>query len=382
LLHTEGNPGSVQTGSLDQAIEAGKGHPVILLAPAEDTLLTTSDLQIRQAAKLRKAIPYALEEQLSEDVEDLHFALGPRTEDGQAVAIIKRELLDDWLQAFADHQLIPRAILPDVLALPWREDEWFVGVDDQRALIRTGPFTGFACDRENLMILLRAALEEREEKPTNIHLWQCGAPVLADWSMEPPRLLRHRCDGSLLQLLAEGAEPRNTINLLQGDYSTQTDLTKTLKPWRWAALLLGVLFAVGVTGKIIEKKQLTTQKTALLQQSEQIYRQTFPGVKKVVNPRVQMEQHLKRLRGGDDTAQSSFLDLLASSSKIISADKTAKLESIRFRNNQLDLKVSAKTLSELDALKTRLKTQAGLNAELLNADSGQGKASGNLRIKP
>lgn len=382
LLYAEDKPGEMQTGSLEQAIESAAGYPVILLAPGERILLTSTELAIKQTAKLRKAVPYALEDQLSEDVEDLHFALGPRIESRQTVAVIERSLLEYWLERFSDHHLTPRAVVPDILMLPWQDGSWFVGIDEQRALIRTGQATGFSCEPENLQILLEAALAEVEEQPSSIHLWQCGgSATLPGWSSESPKLVRHRCNGSLLQLLAQGIDLRNTINLLQGEYSTQTDLIKGLKPWRWAAGLVLILFGLGYTSNLIERKQLENQRSQLIQQSEQIYRKTFPGVKKVVNPRVQMEQRLKQLRGGDTKSQSPFLELLTRSGKIISTTPKVKLEGLRFRNRQLDLKVSAATLSALDALKTRMQNDAALNTELLNADSGQGKATGTLRIK-
>ncbi len=379
LLVGEGKP-QVHHGTLDEAIAASAGHPLILLAPTESLVLTSAPLQIRNKAKLRKAIPYALEEQLAGDVEQLHFALGPAAAGNQTVAVIENALLQQWLDASASQQIIPRAIVPDVLALPWQAGDWFVASDDRRALVRTGQASGYACDRENLDILLQASLDAAEEKPGNIHLWQCGDSQPLPWSQEQPRLLRHRCDGELLQLLAESLDLNNAINLLQGDYSVQTDLVKSLRPWRWAAALALLLFGLGYAGKLIERSQLTTQQQALRQQAEQIYRQTFPDARKVVNPRVQMEQRLKQLRGGGGPSEDKFLDLLASSGKVIGSDKEARLENIRYRNGRLDLKVSAPTLSKLDNLKNRMQ-QAGLDTELTNADSAEGKALGNLRIK-
>ena len=378
LLGGEGKP-AVHHGSLDEAVAAGAGHPVVLLAPTENLVLTTTDLQIRQKAKLRKALPYALEEQLASDVEELHFALAPQRDERQAVAIIEKSLLEKWLDVFQSHQITPRAIIPDVLTLPWQAGDWSVACDSRRALVRTGRYSGFACDRENLAVLLDAALESEQTPPANLHLWQCNDEQPLAWSREQPRLMRHRCDGELLQLLAEGIDLNNSINLLQGDYSVQTDLLKSLKPWRWAAGLALLLFAIGYAGKLIERNQLEARQALVRQQAEQIYRQTFPDARKVVNPRVQMEQRLKQLRGGGKKRQDRFLDLLATGGTVITADKEASLASIRYRNGRLDLKVTAPTLSKLDSLKNRL-IEAGLNTELTNADSAGGKAVGNLRI--
>jgi len=370
---------TVRHGTLEAAVTAAGTHPICLLVPTERVLLTTTELPIRNKAKLRKALPYALEEQLASDVEELHFAL-PSRGTAPAVAIIERELLDHWLETFRQQQRTPRIVMPDVLALPWTDDGWSIACDAHRALVRTGRFSGFACERENLALLLDAALDDTEAPPENIHLWQCGDEQPLAYDRETPRLLRHRCNGELLQLLAESVDSNDTINLLQGDYSVQTDLLKTVKPWRWAAGLALLLLGIGYAGKLIEQRQLIRQQAELRQQAEQIYRQTFPGVRKVVNPRVQMEQRLKQLRGGNEAPRDRFLDLLADAGKVIAADDKARLESIRYRNGRLDLKVSAPTLSRFDALKNAL-TTAGLDAELTDADAAAGKAVGNLRIK-
>ncbi len=381
LVSDKGKP-MVRHGNLNEAVAAAAGHPVVLLAPTENLVLTTTDLQIRQKAKLRKALPYALEEQLASDVEELHFALAPQRDEQQAVAIIEKSLLEKWLGAFQSQQIALRAIIPDVLSLPWRADDWSIACDSQRALVRTGRYSGFACDRENLAVLLDAALESEETPPINLRLWQCKDKQALAWPRKQPRLLKHRCDGELLQLLqllAKSIDIRDSINLLQGDYGVQTDLLKSLKPWRWPAALALLLFTIGFAGKMLERNQLAAQQTLLRQQAEQIYRRTFPDARKVVNPRIQMAQRLKQLRGGGKKQQDRFLDLLATSGEVIAADKKARLKSIRYRNGRLDLKVTAPTLSKLDSLKNRL-IEAGLNTELTNADSAGGKAVGNLRI--
>lgn len=53
-----------------------KDSRVIVLIPSVDVLLTTVLLPKISHSRLIQAIPYALEETLLEDVEQLHFAVG------------------------------------------------------------------------------------------------------------------------------------------------------------------------------------------------------------------------------------------------------------------------------------------------------------------
>ena len=54
----------------------------IILVPSNDCLVTTVALPTRQRRQQLKAIPFALEEQLADNIDDMHFAIGDRREDG------------------------------------------------------------------------------------------------------------------------------------------------------------------------------------------------------------------------------------------------------------------------------------------------------------
>ena len=91
----------VATGSIDQAaIEVGD-RAVIVLVPATDVLTTSVHIPVRGAAKLRAALPFALEEDLADDIESLHFAAGkPRASGRLPVAIVARDKMNEWLSPF------------------------------------------------------------------------------------------------------------------------------------------------------------------------------------------------------------------------------------------------------------------------------------------
>ena len=87
----------VSSGDLEQAATAAGDHAVIVLVPAEDVLLTSVHIPARSQAKIRAALPFALEEDLADDVEDLHFAVGDRQENNRLpVAVVSREKMSRW----------------------------------------------------------------------------------------------------------------------------------------------------------------------------------------------------------------------------------------------------------------------------------------------
>jgi general secretion pathway protein L len=381
LLHSPGSsPGIPQQGSLSDGIIHAKNTPIVLVLPGEDILITQVKLPIRQMAKLRKAIPYALEEKLAADVDELHFAIGPRNEDIIDVAIIEQQRLDDWLEPFRKKQVTPRAIVPDVLSLPWKAGEWTVLQNEDRALVRTGQCAGFCCDRDNTETLLSTLLES-EEQPQFIRYYPCDTKTTLRLSSDTPEVNIQACDWSPLRIFAHGWHPQLSLNLLQGDYNAQKDLAKTLKPWRWAALFLGLWLAAGFTQKIIERQQLQQQLSHLKSQAETIFRQRFPNVKRIVNPRAQMEQRLKSLKGADQNPGDVFLEMLTKSGKVLGTQPSHSLDDISYHNGQLNFKISTNNLSQLDSLKQALQKGTGLATELTSADSSKDQATGLIRLK-
>src|SRR3984885_1275477 len=67
-------------GPLELAQPAAAGRHVCVLVPGTDVLLMEPELPAKAGTKLAQMVPYALEEQLAEDIDDLHFAIGRRTE--------------------------------------------------------------------------------------------------------------------------------------------------------------------------------------------------------------------------------------------------------------------------------------------------------------
>src|SRR5690349_2723143 len=88
-----------QSGPLALAAPRVPGRRVCVLVASADVLLAHPEVPIKVGAKLQQLVPYALEEQLAENIEDLQFALGKRASEspGVPVAVVARALLDQWL---------------------------------------------------------------------------------------------------------------------------------------------------------------------------------------------------------------------------------------------------------------------------------------------
>ena len=96
-------------GSLDEAAIETDGRRVIALVPGTDVLTTKVDIPAK-GHKLMAALPYALEEFLAQDVEELHFAIGDKRSSGHTpVCVVSEERMEEWIELFNSHDITPTA---------------------------------------------------------------------------------------------------------------------------------------------------------------------------------------------------------------------------------------------------------------------------------
>jgi general secretion pathway protein L len=372
------------TGALSEVAAQAAGSEVIVLVPGDLILLTGAQVPSRNRQRIAEAIPFALEEQLIEDVDNLHFALGQRDEDGlMHTAVVDRARMDEWLTRLNDAGVRPDALVPDILAVPWTAGEWSLMIEADVALLRTGPQTGYAMDTRNLEAILPAALSggDRGQPPQRLRVIPCGAdlsPVTVDLSIpvesEPP-------PPSALLLLARGYDPHFAINLLQGHYSRREQLGKLWRPWRPAAalLLVWLLIQAGVT--VGEYLHLKRQTQALSDDIEQTFRAALPETKHIVNARVQMQRAIDALRGGGDATQGGFMSLLAQIGPQLVSDTGMQLERLNYNDGQLDLAIFIGDLQRLDALKQRLSKNTDFSVNIQSATAKADGVEARLQIK-
>ena len=380
-LDDAGQPvGRVRSGDLAAAAAEANGLRVVVLVPGIDCLLTQATIPGRNRQKLLRAVPYALEEQLIEDVENSHFSLGPALPGGgYPVVVIASRRIEAILDTCRSAGLDVYQLVPDLLAVPCTGDAVCVLIDGDMALVRTGVYSGFVVETENLGLFL-AGQEQPEDSPArSISIQMPVGAVLPDLGTAMATAEITRYDGPALRLFSQGLG-MGLIDLLQGPYSRNQEWGKLWRPWRATAALLlaGVLLSNVVTG--VDYFRLRGERDDLNARMQAVFTESFPGTKRVVDPRVQMQQQLEQLqRRAGSGAQ--FLVLLARSADVLRTAKDIEISGASYRAGRLDVDLTAANLQVLDQLKQSLSAH-GLAVEIQSAaaDAGQ-RVKGRLRIQ-
>ena len=370
-------------GTLAEASAAVEGRRSTLVVPGNDVLLAEALVPGGSQARALQAIPFALEEQLADDIEKLHFALGSKDrDDNYPVAIIDRSTMDTISEQCQEAGLRPTSIVPETLALPMLEaidfDEvsWTALLDEDQAVIRLNGYKGFATDTSVASFMLEGAKGDLAED---------ASPLLTIYTTDPETNLvvpggvdteLRDCE-SRLALYAEGLASEPNINLLQGSYNPKTQFDKTWKPWRWTAALAAVLVGTLFASKWFDYRALKAEESYIDGEIATAFESALPGVR-MQRPRRQIQDALS----GNGTGNvSNFTNQLAEIAASLSTQPQTKVRTIGFRNGSFDLDLNTDAVPTMDALKSELSKRGALELTLRSSNREKDTVRARVRIE-
>lgn len=369
---------AVHRAPLGEILAHAGTRRVIVLVPGADVRLTRITVPARQPAKVLQAAPYALEDQLAEDVDTLHFALGPRQADGShPVAVVARARMDEWLAAFREAGVQPEALIPETLCLPETQDQrWSALAEPGQVTVRSAAYSGFGCLDGDLPLFMELADPDKQAQlrilmPRNFDgdFTALGWPVeLLPGFVEP------------LEALLQHLHLERSINLLQGAYSQRESLRRLWQPWRVAAVLAVVWLVVAALDHGIEVIRLKHAVAAQQQANVQRYQQIFPGETRIVDLAAQAEQQMARLKGGG--AHGSFLPLLEQLSGALTATPGLQTQALQFRDGALFVSLTGTDLQQLESLRGWFAQHTGAQLDVQSANAGNDGVQIRIKLTP
>jgi general secretion pathway protein L len=373
----------VEYSSLGEVAEQVEGRRVTLILPADDVLLAEAVVPGSSLARAQQAVPFALEEQVADDVDELHFALGAKGRDDKyPVAVISQQVMQAVTEQCQLAGLRPTELVPETLALPQLEGSapdiraWTALLDGEQAVIRLDVNKGFATDLDMASIMLEGARGDLPEGITaslvvfrTVNSASLSVPETIDVEERP---VDHR-----LALYASGLVASRHINLLQGVYNPKKNFDKTWQPWRWSAALAAFLVLALFTGKWLDVQQLASQEAVLDSQIEKAFQEALPGVR-MQRPQRQIQSALDQLGGTNNDGFTSRLSQIASS---LATQPQTELKTIGYRSGRFDLDLNTDAVPTLDALKSELAKRGSLVMSVQSANRENNSVRGRVRIE-
>lgn len=285
----EGRMAGVWTLAGSELVVAAPDGPATLLVPTESVLLLAVDLPLSTRAKRIEALPFAVEDRIAEPLDSVHLALGAELAPRRyLVGVVRHEVMAEWVERAEAAGLAHAAIVPDALALPVPpEGAWSVDLDGNRAVVRAGDGTGFACPAA----LLRPAWDAAGQPPAIAY----GAPLpaemtLATAGLDPEPLAR--------RLLAPA------LDLRQGSYARRRRAMPNV--WRRVAWIVALGAAAHTLIALADTVMLQVIAERRAEEMRQLAAIAAPGINLGEDPATTVANLLPQGEGG---APQVFLPL-------------------------------------------------------------------------
>ena len=383
--------GKISTGSLAELSAVAADHPAIVLLNSQCLHINQLQLPTQNLQKLLKAVPYAIEEFIADDVDNFHFVISKNKHDhSTSVVGINRTTLKNIIQVFQNANINVEKIIPDALCLAADSNQWVCLNHENTSYLQTDITNGMLLSHDLLPYVITNKLQdETQTRPEKILLFSEQENATAFDALKAEsipgddiEIVNIVYNTHPLVVFCGNYKQAMALNLLQYKFKPKRKTSGYWQHWRLAASLAAIwlVLHLGLTG--FQHSQLKDSNIATRAMIEKIYKKSFPKSRKIVNPRVQMEQKLKELKGTTGNSSQGLIFLLAESFGTLSHDKkNITLQSLTFRNNRMDIGLESSNLQAVENLNKSLNNNKKIKSEITSSSSEKDKVKGNLRIE-
>ncbi len=369
--------GELQRSGSAAPSELPRADQVEIIVPASLVLFTEVRLPPVRGQRLRQLLPFAVEEKILSDPNQVQVATGLRDAQGMTrVAILDRAWLDSVCDRLRQLGLRPERGFAETCLPELEPQAWTLIWDGHEGFVRTDQGAGLALDNmgdDAAPFALRRAVEEARDKqrlPEKIILRATDAaasvPDLALWTTQ---LGVSVVPGQDWHWAPRFLNTANAINLLQGDYAPSSSLRELLPQLRPILLLAGLIIGVQVLATGADWWRLNREKKNLTVEMDKTFKSAFPDAKVVVDAPLQMQRNLADLRRASGQSQSNdFVPLLAKVMPLISP--AIGIEAMSYDQGALKVDALFRDESSVSELRDQLKSVAGSSIEASNPKEG------------
>lgn len=344
-------------------------RPVIALVPACDVVLKTIALPGKPTRQLLQALPFMLEEDQAEDIEQLLIVQGKTLFENnqyqQQVAVVRRSVLDTWLLWLQDAGFSVQKMIPDALLLPDLSEQAVAIECGEQWLLRQGPWqvscidAGWWPDYLGLLAL----------------------PSVLSYSPWPEHILQaHQLAPAELPLALLARQiPSQSFTLLQGDYAPKRPQNKLWQQWRLSGSLALICLVVYLLSVGLEAWQFKRQAGVANAEAMALYKTKFPN-ERVFNLRQNVTRKLAASGGGDPN--QSLVGLLSQVQPLLEQQPGLTLDNLKFDGKKAELRFQATAdgFQSFEQLKNALQQQ-GFQVEQGALSNINGKVQGTMTMR-
>ena len=376
--------GPLVNGPIADALSLSQSRRTVVVLPAAEVTLAEPDLPpVRGASRIAQAVPFALEEHLASDLENLHFAVGARNPLASAtpVAIVARSVLDRWQAVWEAAGIHPDAAYAESSLIPAAPNATVLVLDEATLHVKRPGAVAYALDALSLATALELAVAPSSEGGEHVTFYAGTADYEANKDVIEG--LRERTATLQVKLLPDGVLPlfaaqlptARAVNLLQGTYAPPSSFGSQLRLWRLPAALAAATLLVFLAAQGVKLWQLRQAEQKLDAEIAQTFESILPG-QPMVDPRAQVQGVLARAGGG----AGALLPAVSLLAQAVAQAPATRVEGMNFRGGVLELRVVAPTVEALDGIRQAMSSR-GATVELQSTNPRNQQVEGRLHVR-
>jgi len=326
-------------GMLTQTID-------VVWVPTQQVLLMSVFVPGKRRTDWLAALPFALEESLSEAIEHFHIVALNRSPQGNvSAALVEHVLMQKWIKVLEDNGLEHAALIADCFSIPVADNDssqeeavWSVYTTDKCQIVRKDRYSGFAGNPEWLQEIFALARQGQEGQ----------LPEL--------RQITQQYDSS--------THTKNRVsgdNLRTDEYVSLSEGYSIWQRWQWHLLILFLILLSFLMQTFLETKRMKTQVHNYQSATEVLFMHLFPEVNKIINIRVQTKNKINQTHRSKSVGPSQLLHEIENGFKLFPAVKIQKIQWNQKNSShkghpsgRLTIFVEAQKTHDLEGLNTRL----------------------------
>ena len=343
---------------------------VIVGLPSDDVRSTLLNVSPEERKHLAKSLPFMMEEQVAEDVEELHFVSSALDEECYLVAFTRRDSMTAWIEQLASNDGL-KVFAPEALCLPLEGDECCAVVDGDEVVLRWGDAHGARVD----LSLFPMILDSLAETPSSLVIYGTDREKLVGrLTDKQAALVDWRQGGWGAVLLLTKSVPQ--ANLRQGSFAPPLPLAKWWGVWKTVAIAASVALSLQFVSDISQFQKLKAQNLELRSAIQDSYRKANPRGA-VVDVEKQLDRQIAEFTGEEGVA--AFTPRLVDVVTATMAEN-GRVTSINYTAGQLRLNLTAQDFASVEQIRQALE-RAGLKATLETSSARGDEVRARLRVE-
>lgn len=380
---------AIKTGSLSDLARqvnnsSQKKQPIFLLSADYYSLHQATLPPKLSLANIKKAAPYAIEDELADTIDEYHFACGNIDKNDSAtvanIAAINKVTFAKLMSNLAEYNIKPKYAYPESMLLPVNQSQTTIFIEDDVLHTRLDNGLAHTLPLDLLDTVIDDLGNERPIKIISPH--ELNIDEVNDTPFSMDNIEYELSDKALLSIFAKQLNQHKLINLLQDDFKYQEELGKHIRPWRWPFGLAAAALIVALIGQLLTVNQLDNQNRELEEKKIAIYKEAFPRSRNidVHSVRSRMKQSIRKL-GGSATKHSAFIPLLEQYVSILDNNNNISINDIDYSKEKLSLTLVAQDIQMLDQIKINLEKSKRVIANILSSKTVTNGVEATLKLE-